>query len=70
MKVVKINKIPIQKCRNCASLVELQYKDLKWEDDRFKLRRNMWTCPMCKERINFIYNFEKQLTNQHENKGE
>ena len=40
MKVVKINKIPIQKCRTCDSLVELQYKDLKWEDERFKSRKN------------------------------
>ena len=70
MRIVEINKIPIQKCRTCSSLIELRYKDLKWEDDFFKSRKNRWKCPMCKESKNFIHNFEKQLTHQHEDKGE
>ena len=58
MQVIEKHKIPPQKCRNCASVVQLEYKDLKWEDS-WKHRKNRWKCPFCKEDRNFIYNFDK-----------
>lgn len=61
MKVIERRKIPPQKCRNCSSILQLEYKDLKWEDDTFKSRKNRWKCPICKESRNFIYNFDKNV---------
>lgn len=61
MKVIEKHQIPLQQCKNCKSIVELKYKDLKWEDTFFRHRKNCWKCPMCKENQNYIINFDKTI---------
>lgn len=54
MKVKERIPIPVQKCKNCLSFIEIQYKDLKWDDSFLRHRKNMWTCPLCKEKENYV----------------
>ena len=54
MKVIEKHKIPNQICKNCKSVVEVTYKDLRWDNYVLKLRKDMWKCPLCKERENVV----------------
>lgn len=54
MKVIEKHKIKPQVCKNCKSTIEIDYKDLKWENYILKHRKNRWKCPLCKEYENFI----------------
>ena len=46
--------IPVQKCKNCLSFIQVEHKDLKWDDSFLKRRKDRWTCPLCRERDNYL----------------
>lgn len=54
MKVIEKHKIPNQIRKNCKSVVEVTYKDLRWDDSFLKHRKEIWKCPLCKERDNVV----------------
>lgn len=62
MQIIEKHRIPLQKCKNCKSIIKLTYRDLKWDDGFLKHRKNTWKCPVCKERDNVIIDFDKEIT--------
>lgn len=54
MKIIIKNQFPLQICKTCKSIISVSYKDLKWEDDFLRNRKNRWKCPLCKENNNVI----------------
>ena len=54
MKIVNKHNIPNQICKNCKSVIEITYKDLKWDDSFLKHRKELWKCPLCKEKDNVV----------------
>ena len=54
MKVIEKHNIPNQICKNCKSTIQITYKDLKWDDTFLRHRKELWKCPLCKERDNVV----------------
>lgn len=49
MEIKEKVQIPVQKCKNCHSFIQVEH------DDFFlKHRKDRWTCPLCKERDNYL----------------
>lgn len=60
MKIIKKPKIPIQTCRCCGSVLEVEHKDLRYS--AWSLAKTIFKCKFCKTENEV--NFKEEIDGQ------